>query len=482
MIGTIARKEFTEVTRDGRFQWTSVIIAILFMISMAVGAQRYGEDRELRLAAASEVRNQWLNQGNKGPHTAGHYGVYAFKPATPLALFDPGYNDYTGTIQYLEAHKENQASYKPAADATALQRFGNLSGAMVLQLLVPLLVILLCFALVSGEREEGTLRQLLSIGVSPRRLVWGKALGVTMALGAVLLPVILIGGSAAAFLTGANDPHEMIDFPAKLTILGLCYLAFLAIFVCIALATSIFSRSSASALTFLVAFWIVAGLLVPRLGAYASKLAYPTPSSFEVAAAIEAGRDKGPHAHEPNHPNHIAFRDRMLKQYGVGTVEELPVNFIGLALQEDEEIGFKVFDRTYGSVRSKFEEQDRIQQVFSLISPFIPIKAISASLSGTDVVFANDFSRAAEAYRRNMVRILNKDIMENARGMTNYSAEWGYRANQSLWQQVPAFDFDPPGLSRIAERALVPFGMLLLWLLLSVAALEFAARKLRMDR
>ena len=292
----------------------------------------------------------------------------------------------------------------------------------------------------------------------------------------------VIGGVAAAFLTGTNDIHEMIDFPAKLLVLGLCYVAFLAIFICVSLAASILSRSSASALTLLVGFWIVAGLLVPRLGAYASKLAYPTPSSFEVAAAVESGRDKGPHAHEPNHPNHIAFRDKTLKKYGVTRIEDLPINFIGYALQHDEEIGFKVFDRTYGAVRRDFEEQDKFQQIFSFVSPFIPIKALSAALSGTDVEFSNDFSAAGEAYQRNMVRVLNDDLMKNARGMTNYSAEWGYRANQSLWQRVPAFDFDPPGLARVVERNFLPLAILLLWLLMSVGILEIAARKLRMDR
>jgi ABC-2 type transport system permease protein len=481
MIWHIARKEFTEITRDGRFLWTSMIIVVLLLVSFAVGAQRYTEDRNLRIAASSEGRQQWLSQGNKGPHTAAHYGVYAFKPATPLALFDAGYNDYTGTIQYLEAHKENVASYIPAADSTALGRFGDLSGAMVLQMLVPLLIILLCFAMVSGEREDGTWRQLLSMGVTRGTLIAGKASGVALAIGMVVVPALILGGIVAAFFTGANDPHDMIDFPGKIAALVISYGAFFAIFVCLALTVSIIARSSGASLTALIGFWIVAGLLIPRLSTDLGKRAFPTASAFQVAAEIEAGRDKGPHAHEPNHANYIAFKDKTLKQYKVSRIEDLPFNFIGMALQADEENGYKVFDQTLGKVRQSYDMQDRVQQAFSILSPFVAIKALSAALSGTDVAFSNDFSQAGESYRRNMVRVLNDDLMKHAKGMSNYSAEWGYKANKDLWNKIPPFDFDAPPLTTILARSYVSIIILALWLIGSIALLLAVVKRARID-
>lgn len=481
MIWRVARKELTEISRDGRFLWTCVIVIALFITAMGVGASRYENDRALRKAASQEVREQWLKQGEKGPHTAGHYGVYAFKPATPLALFDPGINDYIGTIQYLEAHKENQASYKPAADATALQRFGDLSGAMVLQMLLPLLIILLCFSMICGEREDGTLRQLLSIGAAPDKLVWGKATGVALALGAVLVPALVISGALAGMLLASADPHDMIDFPGKLVAITLVYAMFFATFVFISLAASIKARSSRVALTGLIGFWIVAGLLLPRVAADMGRTLYPTPSAAEVAAAIERGRNAGPHAHEPHHPNHIAFREQVLEEYQVDSIEALPVSFYGLALQADEEIGFKVFDQVYGGVRRTYEQQDRLQQMLGLVSPFIAVRALSAALSGTDVDFANDFSQAGESYRRKMVGILNDDLIHKTRGMSMYDAEWGYRAGGDLWKKVPAFDFDAPGLERILGRNIIPIIMLLFWFAGSMLMLRLAVGRMKVD-
>lgn len=471
MIWHIAKKEFTEITRDGRFLWTSLIIAVLLLTSLGVGASRYGQDRALREAAAQEVRSQWLNQGEKGPHSAAHYGVYAFKPATPLALFDPGMNDYTGTITMIEAHKENQASYKPAQDATALQRFGDLSGAMILQLLIPLLIILLCFGMISGEREEGTLRQLLSIGAKKTDLVWGKALGVVTTLGIALVPAALIGAGFAATMVGQNDPHDMIDFPAKIAVLMLAYLAYFAIFIVVSLCVSITMRSSSAALTLLLGFWIVNGLLLPRAAADVSRLAYPTPSGFELAAAVQKGKGMGPHPHEVNHPNHIAFREQMLKKYNVSRVEDLPYSFIGLALQADEENGFKVFDRHYGELRKSHESQNYFQQLVGMLSPYIAIRSVSAALSGTDIDFFHDFSAAAEAYRRNLVRIMNDNVMKETAGRSTYAAEWEYKGGKDLWAKVPPFDFDAPPLSKILGRNGLAFAILGFWLITGIVLL-----------
>lgn len=481
MIRRVARKELTEISRDGRFLWTSLILLALLLLATWVGAMRYEEDRALRQAASQEDRQEWLSQGEKNPHTAGHYGVYAFKPATPLALFDPGINDYVGTIQYLEAHKENQASFKPAADATALLRFGDLSGAMVLQLLLPLLIVLLCFSMISGEREDGTWRQLLSVGARADELVLGKAAGVALALSVVLVPAMIVGAVVASALVEVPDPHDLSDFPGKLAMLVLGYGVFFATFVCVSLAVSIRARSSRAALTVLIAFWIVAGLLLPRVAADVSRNVFPTPSASAVAAAIDAGRDKGPHAHEPKHPNHIAFREELLRKYNVSTVEELPGSFYGFALQRDEEVGFKVFDEVYGGVRRTYEKQDRLQQAFGVLSPFIAIRALSATLSGTDVGFANDFSEAGEAYRRALVRVLNDDLIENARGMSMYEAEWGYTVGAELWNKVPVFDFDAPRLGTILSRNLLPIATLLFWFVSSVALLWRSVRTMKID-
>src|SRR5690606_5239898 len=104
-----------------------------------------------RSAADAAERARWTGQPEKNPHSAAHYGVYAFKPRLAPAFLDPGIEPYAGIAVWLESHNQNDLLYKPAEDATAAQRFGDLTAALVLQLLLPLVVILVGFASVAGE-------------------------------------------------------------------------------------------------------------------------------------------------------------------------------------------------------------------------------------------------------------------------------------------------------------------------------------------
>ncbi|WP_202618404.1 ABC transporter permease, partial [Escherichia coli] len=123
------------------------------------------------------MRAQWEAQGVKGTHQAAHFGIYVFKPESPLAAIDPGLRQFTGQALWLEPHKRNLARFSPAADQGIATRFGQMSAAFVLHTLLPLLIVALAFNAVTHEREQGTLRMLHSLGLSARKLLFGKFFG-----------------------------------------------------------------------------------------------------------------------------------------------------------------------------------------------------------------------------------------------------------------------------------------------------------------
>lgn len=165
MIKITARKEFTELLRDGRFRWTALIVFALLLVSLGLGWKNYTTVKREKDAARADSRKTWENQGERNPHSAAHFGVYAFRPKQPLSLVDSGLDNFSGSSIWVEAHYQNPARNRPIEDATALQRFGELTAAGVLQLLLPLLIVFLTFDAFAGERTNGTLRQVLSLGV-----------------------------------------------------------------------------------------------------------------------------------------------------------------------------------------------------------------------------------------------------------------------------------------------------------------------------
>jgi ABC-2 type transport system permease protein len=91
------------------------------------------------------------------------------------------------------------------------------------------------------------------------------------------------------------------------------------------------------------------------------------------------------------------LKQRVMKQYGVVSLEALPVNFAGISLQDGEEHGNVVFDKYYGLLWNRFERQNRLKQITGLLAPMLAIQSLSMGLAGTDFAHHRDFAAAAEA-------------------------------------------------------------------------------------
>ena len=460
MILHIAKKEMREMRQDGRFQIASAIVLALLFVSLGIGWQQYSTVRRQHEQAQAQTREQWLTQGKKNPHSAAHYGVYAFKPKSPLSLVDRGADQYTGVAVWLEAHKQNEFKYKPARDANTLARFGDLTASSVMQLLIPLLIILMSFSAFAGEREQGTLRLLLSMGVPRDQLALGKALGVAGGLGVLLVPAALVGSAA---LVLASDTGAFAANLPRLGWMTVSYLLYFAAFIGISLTVSALAKSARLALVCLLGFWIFNGLAAPRLFSDLSRTVYQTPSSFAFAQRMEAGLKQG--------FSEEAFQKQVLAKYQVQRVEDLPVNYAGLSLKAGEDHGNEVYDRLYGELWDTFEAQNRLQQQGGLVAPLMAIRSVSMGLSGTDFAQFRDFSVAAEKYRRMFIDVMNDDIAHAPKG------EGPHLGDDNLWAKVPAFDYAAPPVTTVLAQQSWSLGLLCFWALLAAASAGWAATR-----
>lgn len=468
MVIRIARKEMTELFRDGRFRILSAAVLAVSMMSLAAGWKQYADISGQHEAAQAATREQWVNQPKKNPHSAAHYGVYAFKPKSQLAIVDTGVDPYMGVAVWLEAHKQNEFKYRPAQDRTAVQRFGEMTAAEVMQVLLPLFVVLMTFGAFSGEREAGTLRQLLSLGVSCRDLAVGKAIGIAGALGLVLVPATMLGVAAIA-LTAQGG--YLAGDPTRAVVLAVVYLAYFALFIAVSLGVSAWARSSRLALVVLLTFWFGNALVASRAMADLASWWHPTPSAVEFQKAMEADL-----ANQQDVQARLEARKKELfAKFNVDSVDALPIAFSGISLQEGEEHGNEVFDRHYGQLFDIFEAQNRVYQIGALAAPTLAVRSISMALAGTDLAQHLDFITAAEEYRRGIQRVLNNDIAVNQKkGQT-------YLAGSELWNQVQDFTYDAPSTAWVLGNVRWPLVILAGWLALASAWLFRSARLARVE-
>ena len=465
MVTTVAKKEFISLLRDGRMALTAATVIAMLVLSLITAVQRYADISTERAVAQALVAEQFQEQGEKNPHAAAHYGIYAFKPVTPLSFFDTGVSNYQGVSIWLEAHRQNRADNRPAEDFTTLARFGELTAAYTLQVLLPLLVILLSFPAFAGEREAGTLRQVMSMGVSPIALMFGKAAGIMTAVKLVLVPVFLLGLVVLALTPGGAQfiPHGIT--------LMILYGLYAGTFLFLTLAVSALSKSSKTALVVMVGFWAVTVFAVPRLATDLSERVYPLPDLKTFELAIEDDMAMGLDGQSPDAVVN-ARRDQMLSLYGVEDVADMPINFQGVIFSIQEQLGNAVFDKHFGELNDQMRAQQSIHEVAAVISPVLAMKLASMELSGTSLNQHWQFARQAEDYRRDFVEKMNSAITYNSA-----PGQADYRAGADLWEQVEPFSHQPlsfgSSITVLGPSLMVQF----LWLLAAMVAAFLSARQ-----
>jgi len=465
MIRHIVRKEFMDVVRDGRFRWCAALVGALLLVSLGTGWVQARNAQQELAAAQATARDHWESQGEKNPHSAAHYGIYAFKPRLALSFVDEGVDPYTGTSVLLEAHRQNDFLLRPAQDATPAQRIGALTAAQVLQHLVPLLIILLTFGALAGERERGTLRQLLATGIGRLELAMGKALGISAALALLLVPAAIVG--AAAIVVGSPGPAA--SPLVRGAVLTGVYMAYFATFIGLSLAVSAKAPSARAALVVLLAVWVVNGLVAPRVAVDLSKWLYPTPSAVEFANNM--GQEMSDGVDGIQRPDRAATTQELLDQYKLENAEDLPINAIGVFLQKSEEFGNQIFDRNYGSLWNTFERQGYVHEALAVTAPLLAVRTISMGLAGTDVEQHRHFAVAAEEYRRALVRRLNGELTENSR-----TGEV-YLSSADLWSQMPPFRYDAPTVGWVLSNRILSLLVLGLWLAAAFVVATAAVRR-----
>ena len=467
---TVAAKEWLELRRDPRGRLLGALMAVLMLVALVGGAVQYERGHQERDAAQDADRSLWNNQGDKDAHSAAHFGQWAFKPPSLLALADPGVDAYSGGAVWMEAHKRNEMQFRPARDSGVTARMGGLTLAFVLQAVLPLVIIVLGFNSLSGERERGTLRQLLAQGVTPQALALGKGLALLRGLAWLLLPLAALLVLSGALLAGPGQGAAAVQ-RALAWIAG--HALYLAGFVALTLAVSALARSSRAALVTLLALWLLATFVAPRVMTEVARSSVALPSAQEFRERISAERAKT-FGHDENHPAFAAYKAELLAQYQVQRVEDLPLNFRGLALRRDDEMGYAIYDRLFGELEAAITQQDELRQAPGALLPLLAMQPLSMALAGTDTRHHRHFAQAAEAHRRVIQTLTSEDLIRNQRyGDTSYVSP------AALWAKVPAFDYPPPSAGWALQGAWGALGLLLGWVLLSTALAAVAVRRLR---
>ena len=465
MMAAIAFKELRMLLRDGRLWGLGLLLALLLggVLALAV-QQRDGAERE-RQRVELAARAQWDHQGERNPHRAAHFGLYAFKPRSALASVEPGIDAQTGQALWLEPHRRNLALHAPAADAAPSLGLGDFTPAFVLLALVPLLIAVLGHASVTQEREQGTLRLLHASGMRGLPLVLGKWLGLCAGLVIGLAPAWLAAGWLLAAGQGVG--------PAAWLLVALCL--YYAAWAAITLLVSVHCRTSRAALLVLLALWVGAVFIAPRLSASAVGQFAPLPTGAAFWSRIQHDIDHGLPGDGSAAQRGKAFDGQLLAQHGVARLEDLPFGANARRRLQRDAYATKVYALHFEQLWQAQLAQQRLLRMATVATPYAPMRAVASALAGTDLAHRQHFEQAAEQYRQQYTIFMDEWDMNTTRGVTSFESRY---AGNAQWQATPQWRYEAPGTGFALRQSLADWSFLAAWLLAALGALAWSARRL----
>lgn len=470
MTGTIvqvARKELVTVYRNRVILLQAGIILLMLLVAALNGYKNYHTVKQIREQAQQEKREQWLHQDPKHPHIAAHFGTFAYKPKTWFSMMDAGLDIYTGTFAYLEPHRQNDFVFRPAEAYSGGIRFGQLTVALVLQLLVPLLIIFMGFASITQERDNGTLPLLFSNGLPLYKIAAGKVLGQFTALLIILLPALLLTGLFFAIQAPAAGSDWWLRIAILLGVYGIYFLLFTMVTVFI----SAISKTSGNALLSLLSLWIIGCILLPKAAANIGSNRHPLPAQYVFREAIQKDIANGIDGHNTKDERAQQLERQLLQQYRVSNVSQLPFNYEGYVMQAGEEYSSMVYDKYFHQLQQTLIKQDQFSSTTGIVDPYLAVQGISMGMAGTDIYTHIDFQQKTEAYRRKFVQQMNEDMKNNSK-----LGDWSYKSSTALYASVPDFRYTSMPVSAVLSIYSTGFisltGLLVLFIFLFTILLK----------
>jgi ABC-2 type transport system permease protein len=449
----------------------AVMVVALSLVLSALAAlvawerqRSINADREHYQAMADR---QFENQPDRHPHRVVHYGHFVFRPLAPLAAFDPGIEPLVGHMVFLEGHRQNSANFAEVRQSSLLKRFGEFTPAFVLQTLAPLLMIFLGFGAVAREREGGTLRLILSQGVSGVSLLTGKGMALAGAATLAMFPAFM-----ALIAIAATAPSAL---PAVLSAAG--HVLYLITWTCIVVLISAWRSRSREALLVLIGLWAVLVIVGPRALPEVASIATPLPTRFETDIVIQRDLVAMGDSHNPDDPYFAAFRQRTLEEYGASRVEDLPLNYRGLLAVEGERMTSQLFDDYADRTFDLLERQNDFVGAAGWLTPVTALRRVSMTAAETDLVGYRSFLEQAEAYRFRLVQALNRMQAERVTYAEDVDSS-KVRIDAAHFRDLESFDPTPQSHAALLERTGISLLVLALWAVAALIAIAVAGRRL----
>jgi len=415
MVLNIAKQRFLSNLVSLRLLVAFIIIETLFLASALVAVREFSQRQRLYHSSVQEHA-----ESVKETRTYAELSVTIDRPPSVMSIFCAG-SDRNAARSITVAHSQAPVMTDGTdADNPLMAVFSTLDLISIIQIILSLTVLLFAYDSISGEKEQGTLRLILSNRVPRHTYLAGNFLG---GLASIYLPLIVGFISVLLIVLISGNVSLGAGHISRLALLMVFSLIYLSLFYAVGMLFSIKMKRSSTALVFLLFVWVFVVMILPPGAAYVAQRIKPVKSKAVIDAEAESLRNEWLEKVREYTQQHPEPRTEYVCRRGRYVYTgSLPHAFhLGYA---EREYAAWLIDGSIYSHNLQIEYQDRIYQLYHeymltleeqaalsrtlcRLSPSWIFYRLATILFNTDPSIQTAFLEQAQQYRKELIGYIN---------------------------------------------------------------------------
>jgi ABC-2 type transport system permease protein len=463
MLLRIVRHDWRNLAADR----TAVVVLLIFAVVIGYGLFRghtWARHQQASLAQMEQDERERLGEIGRriteeerkataegkplaypawGPRHPAYVGIYrgqryAALPPAPLAPLAVGQTDVLPNHFKVSAGMKESFLIAQETESPFKLLAGQFDLAFVIIYFYPLLILALTFNLVASEREDGTLRMLLSNSVRLRSIVLGKV----TARASIVLGSALLFSLAGLAVSGQGIGGSAIS---RVLLWGSAVVVYGAFWFALGVAVGSLGKSAATNALALAACYLAFVVVIPSLVNLGATTLYPVPSRIEFVNALRAETQEANRQgsqllarYFEDHPELAKPQDTTSPFSKTGEDD-----FAMLSLAKDELVARRM-QPLLERFDAQLDHRHRLVDRWRYLSPAILMQSLLYDVSGVGVERYQHFLLQVDRYHQTWRGYFSTRIFEKRALASGDLAD------------LPRFQFVEEGVSAVIERMLLP--------------------------
>jgi ABC-type transport system involved in multi-copper enzyme maturation permease subunit len=453
MLWEIVKKEIHEIIISPKFIFTFVLCTILILLSVIMGISNYGADIKEYDKAVALNRQELENRTSYIDIAA--FGIKVFKRPQVLRTIVNGIEADAGRGLKVAAGSDPQSIDSQYQSNPVLAVFGTLDLAFIVRIVLSLLAVLFTYDSITGEKERGTLRLVLSNRIPKEQFILGKAIG-----GFLCLLTSLVVPFLLALLILLIYPNISLsgEHWLRISLLFLQFLLYISVFFMLGMFVSARTHRSTTSFLVLLFIWVIFVTIIPKISVMVAAQLRPIPSTNDMTVKkdqflqnLYKESDKQIRAFVENNPPSTKIEEKAAWR---AKISKITIDAADQRQKKYEEYTASL-DREY---QLRKRAQDQLAANLSRLSPAGSLMFASMNIARTGLDEHQRFLDSVRAYWPIWNNWSDSKIREEP--------ESGPPGSKLNLGDMPQFNYAAEHVSSSIKRAFIDFGIMCFMIIL----------------